>query len=99
MDKSSNGNIVLDKQIKAHDGWVARVKFLCDANQEKAQSATALHKKNVNGLHVELCHPSKATLPLPKQWVPKLPVPSSCEDCALEKAKKSGVNKKAVAHL
>ena len=63
--KSSKGDIILDQQIKTCDGWVARVKFLCETGEERAQSATAPHKKNINDPHINflssievyhLCH-------------------------------------------
>ena len=59
MVKTSDGKIILDCQIKTHEGWVVGVEFLQEISQERAQSATALHKKNTNDLHVELGHPSK----------------------------------------
>ena len=37
----TNGNIILDCQIKTHDGWVARVEFLQKTSDKRAQSATA----------------------------------------------------------
>ena len=58
--KCANGDIVLDCWIKTCDGWVAIVEFLHNINEEKDQSTTVLHKKNVNNLHVKLGHPSKA---------------------------------------
>ena len=59
MVNTPTGNIILDCQIKTHDGWVTGVNFLCKANNAKAVSATTLPKKNVNDLHVELGHPSE----------------------------------------
>ena len=47
MVKSSDDNVILDHQIKT------------ETSQERAQSATAPHKKNMNDLHVELSHPSQ----------------------------------------
>ena len=57
--KSSKGHIILDCQIKTHDGWVALVKFLHETGEERVQSATAPCKKNINDLHIELGHPSE----------------------------------------
>ena len=54
------GNIIFDHQINTHDRWVTGVDFFCEADNERAVSATALPKKNVNNLHVELGHPSEA---------------------------------------
>ena len=90
----------LDCKIKTHDCWVASIKFLCESSQERAQSAIVLHKKNVNDLHVELGHPSEtithATAIAVSFQVTSTFKPS--EHCTLEKAKKSEVSKKAVAH-
>ena len=60
MVKYTDGNIILDCQIKNHDGWVARLEFVWKINDERAQSAMAPHKKNMNNLHVELSHPSES---------------------------------------
>ena len=38
------GNVVLDRQIKTGDGWVAGVDFFRNAIKEKAVTATALIK-------------------------------------------------------
>ena len=57
-----NGNIIFDCWIKTHKGWVARVKFLHKANNEKAVSYTALPKKNINDLHIELGYLSKTII-------------------------------------
>ena len=86
---SSNDNIILDCQIKTRNGWVARVKFLCKANNEITVSATALLKKNVNDLHVELGHPSK-TITHSNAKAIGIQVTGTfklCEDCTLGKAK------------
>ena len=68
-DKTNNiivntpsGNIVLDHQIKTHDGWVAGVDFLWNSINERAVSATALIKQKVSDLHVELGHPSDQSI-------------------------------------
>ena len=44
MVNSSKGNIILDHGIKTHDGGAARVDFLWETDEERAQSATALPK-------------------------------------------------------
>ena len=59
MVNTPTSNIILDPQIKTHHGWVAGVNFLQDSNNERAVSSTALTKKNINNLHIELGHPSK----------------------------------------
>ena len=59
MVKSFERGMILDSQ-KTHDGWVARVKFLWEWTEERAQSITALSKKNINAIYVELGHPSKS---------------------------------------
>ena len=53
------GNIILDFQIKTHDGWVARVKFLQETCRVKAQLANAFTTKDINNLHAMLGHLSK----------------------------------------
>ena len=58
--ESTNCNNILDCCIKAHDGWVARVEFLCETNDEKAHFATSSYTKNINDLHSKLGHPSKS---------------------------------------
>ena len=93
-------NIILDYQIKTCNGWVTGVKFLCKSNDERAVSATALPKKNVNNLHVELSHPFQTithatTKDLGIQVTGTL---KPCEDCLLGKAKQQMVSKKAVPH-
>ena len=55
------GDIILDPQIKTHDGWVTGVDFLCKAKNERAVSATTLPKRNVNNIHIELGHPSETS--------------------------------------
>ena len=55
-----NGNIIFDCWIKTCNGWVAGVDFLWASIDNRALSATALPKQNVNNLHIELGHPSEA---------------------------------------
>ena len=55
-----NGNFILDRRFKTHDGWVAGVDFMQASYDEKAVSATAIPKKNINDLHVKLGHPLEA---------------------------------------
>ena len=56
-------------------------------NQERAQSATALHTKNVNVLHAELGHPleviTHATIKIIRIQVTS--IFKQCEDCTFEK--------------
>ena len=77
----------------------ARVKFLWETTEERAQSANALHKKNISDLHIKLSHPSisitHATAKAMGIQVPGTIKP--CDDYALGKAKQCGVSKKAVA--
>ena len=94
------GNIILDCQIKTHDGWVARVKFLQETNNKSAQSAAATCKKDINDLHVELQHPSKTITHATTEAV-GIQVTSTfkpCEECTLGKAKQCAVSKKVVPH-
>ena len=96
---SSKGTTTLYCQIKTHDGWVAGVKFLHEIAEKRAQSATALCKKNINDFHIKLCHPSESiTHAIAKAMGMKVTSTfKSCEDCSLGKAKQLGVSKKAVA--
>ena len=59
MVSTTCGDIILVCQIKTHDGWVARVKFLHETNNKRVQSAMSTHEKNINNLHIELGHPSE----------------------------------------
>ena len=95
---TSIGNIVLDSQIKTHDGWVAGVNFIRNATNEKAVSATALGKQDINDLHIELGHLLQAIMrSTTKSFGIKAPSTfKPCEDCALGKAKQRVVSKKAV---
>ena len=83
------GDIVLDRQVKTRDSWVAGVNFLRNAINEKVVTATALIKQDINDLHAELGHPSEAiTRSTAKSF--EIQVSSSfkpCEDCALGKVK------------
>ena len=99
MVKSSKDDIILDQQIKTHDNQVAIVKFLCETGEERAQSATVLHKRDINDLHIELGHQSESiTCTTAKDMGIKLKGAfKPCEDCALGKAKQQGVSKKDVA--
>ena len=62
MINTPNGDIVLDRQIKTHGSWVAGVDFLRASVDNRAVSATALPKQNINNLHVELGHPLEAIM-------------------------------------
>ena len=62
------GNIVLDHRIKTHDSWVAGVNFLRNTINEKAVTAMAIIKQDINDLHVELSHLSEA-IPVPSDHV------------------------------
>ena len=101
MVNTLTGNIILDCRIKTHDGWVAGVNFLRDSNNERAVSVTALHKKNINDLHIELGHPSKTITHITAKalGIQVTGMFEPCEDCALGKAKQWSVSKKAVPWL
>ena len=82
------GNTILDHHIKTHDGWVTRVEFLHEFNNERKQSATAPPKKNINYLHIELKHTSK-TITCATTEALNIQVTSTfkpCKDCTLGKA-------------
>ena len=86
---TSNGDIILDCQTKTHNSWVAKVEFLHEAKDDRAVSATALPKKNVNDLCIELGHPSETIICATATALSIQVVGSfkSCEECALGKAK------------
>ena len=99
MVNSKDGDIILDCQIKTCDGWVARVEFLHERREERAQSATALCKKDINDLHVELGNLSKSITHATANYI-GVQVTSTfmlCKDYTLGKAKQQGVSKKAIA--
>ena len=89
MFKSSKGNIILDCQIKTHDGWVTRVEFLHETGEKNAQSATVFCMKNINDLHIELSNPSESIIhaTAKKMHIQVTGTFKPCEDCALGKAK------------
>ena len=93
------GNIVLDCQIKTHDGWVAGVDFLQNVIGEKAVSATVHMMQDINDLFAELEHSSEAiTRSTAKNFnIQVTGAFKPCEDCALGKAKQRAVSKKAVS--
>ena len=98
--ESSNGNIVLDCQIKSCNSQVAIVKFLHETYQERAQSANVHEKKNTNDLHVELGHPSKVITHATTKSM-GIQVNGNfklCEDCTQGKAEMSRVCKKVAAY-
>ena len=100
MVNTPTGDIILDCQIKTHNGWVAGVDFLCKTNAERVVSATALTKRNIIDRHVELSHPSEtitqATTKALDIQVNGMFKP--CEDCALGKAKQRAVSKNTIPH-
>ena len=94
------GDIIFDGHIKTHNGLEAGVKFLHETSQERAQSANAYKKKNINVLHVELGHPleviSHATA---KSMIIQVTGTfKPCDDYTLGKTKKGRVCKNVVAH-
>ena len=95
---TATGNIILDCQIKIHDCWVTGAHFLWDSTNERAVSATALPKKNINDLHIELGHPSEAITRITTKTlgIEVTDMFKPCEDCALGKAEQQLVSKKAV---
>ena len=97
MVNTMKGNIILDCQIKTHDGWVDGVKFLHKTDDKRAQSSTA-HGKTINHLCVEFRHLSESiTQPTAKAF--GIQITSTfkpCEDCTLGKAKQQAVIKKVI---
>ena len=94
-------DIILDHQIKTCDGWVAGVNILQDNNNDRAVSATALPKRSINNLHVELCH-SFEKITLITTNALSIQVTSTfklCEDFALHKANQCAVSKKDVPQM
>ena len=88
MVNTPTGDIILDCQIKTCNSWVAGVDFLRDSNNERAVSAKALPKRNINDLQVESGHPYETIThstakALSIQVTGKF---KPCEDCALGKA-------------
>ena len=79
--------------------WVAGIEFLCKTSQERAQSTTAHNKKNINNLHVELGQPLEViTNATTKSMGIQLTISFKlCEGCAVERATKGRVCKKAIA--
>ena len=59
MINTPTGDIILNRQIKTHDGWITGDNFLHEANNERAASVSTLPKRNINNLHIELGHPSE----------------------------------------
>ena len=55
-----NSDIILDHQIKTPNSWVTELNSLWASNDQRAVSATALPKKNINNHYTELGHPSEA---------------------------------------
>ena len=89
MSSDSMKNVLLDTvDGKTRDKWVAAVNSIHDTPM-KFQT-----KKDINKLHVELEHTLEAiTRATGKAMNLKLTSTiKTCEDCALGKAKKAGVN-------
>ena len=100
MVNTPTGDTILDHWIKTHNGWVARVDFLCEANNKRAISFTAVPKRNINNLHDDLGYPSKTiTQAITKSLgIQVTGTIKPCEGCALSKARHWVVSKKAVPH-
>ena len=100
MVNTTCGNIILDCQIKTHNGWVAKVDFLCKTNDKSAVSAEATPKKNINDLHIELGHYSETiTCATTRAFdIQATGTFKPFEDCTLGKAKQHAVRKKAVPY-
>ena len=95
MINTPSGDIVLDCQINTHNGWVAGVDFLQSSNEERAVSAMAPLKQNINNLYIELDHPSDALTSSTANGL-SIQVTDTfklCKDCALGKAKQRAVSK------
>ena len=94
--KSMDGNIIPYWQIKTCDHCISRVEFLQETSDERAQSAIASLKKNINNLHIELGHSSESiTHTITKALSIKVAgIFMPCEDCTLGIAKQQVVTKK-----
>ena len=91
--------VILDCQIKTHDGWVAGVKFLSETGEKRAQSTTSFCKKTIDELNIKLSHPTKSsTHATTKDMGIKLTGTfKPCEDCTLGKVKQKDVSNKTGA--
>ena len=88
-------DIILDPQTKTCNGWVTAVDFLWDYNHERAVSATALPKKNINDLHIELGHPAETiTHSTAKAWYPSHQDVQTMWRLCLGKSQATGSQKK-----
>ena len=67
-------------------------------NNERAQSAVASPKKNINNLHIELRHSFKTITHATAKdlGIQVTGTYKTCKDCALSKAKQNADSKKAV---
>ena len=94
------GEIIIDCRIKTQNSFVAGVDFLHKANNERAVSATALPKRNINNLHIELGHPSETITHATTKAldIQVIGIFQPWKDCALGEAKQWAVSKKAVHH-
>ena len=70
--------------------------FLQDSNNERVSSATAIPKRNINNLHVELGHPSETITHITTKalCIQVTGMFKPCKDCDLGKAKQGAVSKK-----
>ena len=57
--QSTEGDIILDNQIKTHDSWVAKVEFLQGIGLKRAQEAMSLIQKDINIVHADIGNPSE----------------------------------------
>ena len=95
---TSNGDKILDPQVKTWNHLVGRVDFLHGDNNERAVLATALLKKNIKNLCVKLKYLSKT---ITHATVKALGIQVTGmfkwhDNCVLGKAKQYAVSKKAV---
>ena len=98
---NSTGKIILGCSIKTCNGLLTGVEFIQETHHERAQWATAPHKKNIINLHVELRHPSKTithatTKALGSQVTG---IDNLCEGFSSGKAKQHAISEKVVPHL
>ena len=97
--QSYDGNIVLDYQIRTHNGWVARFKFLHETGHERDQLAWSSIKMDTDFLQTKLGHPSElCTHATGREWSFILQVFSNPVKVVPWKSKKGNVSKKTIMH-
>ena len=86
----SDGDIILDCGIKAHDSWVAGVKFLWETSHKRAQLSKFSTKRDITNIHAELSYPSEVLIHATgrKMGIHLTGTFEPHEDCAIGKAKR-----------